>query len=123
MSFNSTFLSRSLQNHIIPAYEILKGFLQSHEQTITRVICYSYRVASNVKLLLHNEVSHSNIARLFCIWPRVYSSSNLLKTVHELKELGFDSSTSYFGIALLAKRSVTQTMWAEKLKPLRMELG
>ncbi|KAJ1395190.1 Transcription termination factor, mitochondrial/chloroplastic [Sesbania bispinosa] len=40
---------------------------------------------------------------------------SVAQIVEELKELGFDSSTSPFSVALLAKGSVSETSWAEKI--------
>ncbi|CAK8563665.1 unnamed protein product [Lathyrus sativus] len=113
-------LRRSLENHIIPAYECAKGFLQSDRKTIACVkrFCFLSQsgVSDNVKLLLDNGVSHSNIARLFHWWPSIFYSFDLLNTVEELKQLGFDGSTSAFSKAFLAKRSVTKAKWDEKVE-------
>ncbi|TKY54135.1 Mitochodrial transcription termination factor-related [Spatholobus suberectus] len=68
-----------------------------------------------VKLLLGNGFTHSNVAKLLRRWPIVLCSSNLLKTVEELKQMGFDPSTSYFSVAMLAKRTVNKTRWGEKI--------
>ncbi|KAL5065412.1 hypothetical protein RYX36_027149 [Vicia faba] len=113
-------LRRSLENHIVPAYQCAKGFLQSDKKTIACVkrfcfLCQS-GVPENVKLLLDNGVSHSNIARLFHWWPSIICSFDLLHTVEELKELGFDGSTSAFSKAFLAKRSATKAQWDEKVE-------
>lgn len=50
------------------------------------------------------------------MWPSVICSSNLSDTVRELKDLGFDSSTNAFAVALLAKRTVNKTKWGEKVE-------
>ncbi|PNY06684.1 hypothetical protein L195_g003159 [Trifolium pratense] len=117
---NPRFLSRSLQNHIIPTYECAKGFLQSDKKIIACVKRYcflsQYDLPNKVKLLLDNGVSHSNIARLFQWWPSIFDSSDLLNTVEELKQLGFDSKTSTFSIAFLAKKTVTKAKWDEKVE-------
>jgi hypothetical protein len=72
--------------------------------------------SSNVKLLLDQGMNNSKIAMLFRIWPKIYSSSNLLHTVEELKQLGFNSSNCSFGVALLAKRSLNKTRWDHKVE-------
>ncbi|XP_073219856.1 uncharacterized protein [Cicer arietinum] len=113
-------LKRSLENHIIPAYESAREILQSDKQTIASVkrFCYLCQdgVESNIKLMLDNGVSHSNIARLFNWWPSIFCSSDLLITIEELKELGFNSTTSAYSSAFLAKRTVTKDKWAEKVE-------
>ncbi|AES91847.1 putative transcription regulator mTERF family [Medicago truncatula] len=118
---NPKFLLRSLHNHIIPTYDFIRGFLQSDKQAITCINRYASfisdsRVETNVKLLLDNGATHSNIATLLRSSPRIYCSSNLLETIQELKQLGFNSSTSTFSIALVAKRTVNDTRWAEKVE-------
>ncbi|WJX90611.1 hypothetical protein P8452_72487 [Trifolium repens] len=117
---NPRFLRRSLQNHIIPNYECAKGLLQSDKKIIACVKRYSFlsqnHLPKNVKLLLDNGVSHSNIARLLQWWPSIFESFDLLDTVEELKQLGFDSKTSPFSIAFLAKKTVTKAKWDEKVE-------
>ncbi|KAL5081906.1 hypothetical protein RYX36_010327, partial [Vicia faba] len=97
-----------------------QGFLQSDKKTIACVKRFCFLCQSglpeNVKLLLDNGVSHSNIARLFHWWPSIICSFDLLHTVEELKELGFDGSTSAFSKAFLAKRSATKAQWDEKVE-------
>ncbi|RDX74844.1 hypothetical protein CR513_45353, partial [Mucuna pruriens] len=115
------FLSRSLENHIVPAYDFVRGFLQSDKQIIAclyRNSCFfsDGRVTLNARMLLDNGVKRSNIAKLLRMWPSILCSCNLSDTVRELKEMGFDSSTSTFSVALLAKRTVNKTKWGEKVE-------
>ncbi|KAK7363612.1 hypothetical protein VNO77_05761 [Canavalia gladiata] len=121
VSTGPRFLSRSLENHIVPAYEFVRGFLHSDDQIIAcmmRNSCFlsDGRLAFNSKLLLDNGVRPSDIANLLRRWPSVLSSANMLKTVEELKEIGFASSTSTFSVALLAKRTVNKTKWDDKVE-------
>jgi mTERF domain-containing protein len=117
---NPRFLRRSLENHIIPTYECAKGLLQSDKKIIACVKRYGFlsqdHLPKNVKLLLDNGVSHSNIARLFQWWPSIFESFDLLNIVEELKKLGFDSKTSTFSIAFLAKKTVSKAKWDEKVE-------
>ncbi|WJX96142.1 hypothetical protein P8452_77385 [Trifolium repens] len=117
---NPRFLRRSLENHIIPTYECAKGLLQSDKKIIACVKRYGFlsqdHLPKNVKLLLDNGVSHSNIVRLFQWWPSIFESFDLLNIVEELKKLGFDSKTSTFSIAFLAKKTVSKAKWDEKVE-------
>ncbi|WJX96140.1 hypothetical protein P8452_77383 [Trifolium repens] len=117
---NPKFLRRSLENHIIPNYECVKGLLQSDKKVIASVKRFSFlcqnQLPNKVKLLLDNGVSYSNVARLFHWWPSILNSYDLLNTVEELKQLGFNSSTSAFSKAFLAKRTVTKAKWDEKVE-------
>ncbi|XP_028241702.1 uncharacterized protein LOC114420057 [Glycine soja] len=114
------FLERSLENHIIPTCEFVRGFLQSDKRMIHLLIrspklLNESSVTPNIKLLLDNGVTHSSIALLLQRRNQLLWSANLLKTVEELKQMGFDPSTSTFSMALLAKRTVGKTKWAEKI--------
>ncbi|KAL2339053.1 hypothetical protein Fmac_013499 [Flemingia macrophylla] len=107
----STFLHRPKEH--------LRGFLESDEQIIDLLIwnpCFLYdgRFPSNFKLLLGVGITHSNIDILLKRWPNILCSTNLLKTFQELKQMGFDISTSTFCIAFLAKRAVNKTKWEEE---------
>ncbi|KAK7363598.1 hypothetical protein VNO77_05746 [Canavalia gladiata] len=121
VSTNPRFLTRSLENHIIPSYELVKGFLQSDQQVVAcikrscRFLCDG-NLALNVKLLLDCGVKREDISKLFRMWPAIFYSAQLLDTVEELKQLGFQPSTLTFCIALLAKKSVNKTKWDEKVE-------
>ncbi|XP_027338294.1 uncharacterized protein LOC113852255 [Abrus precatorius] len=69
----------------------------------------------NVKLLIDCGVSDSNIVMLLRKWPSIFSSIQLLKEVEEVKGLGFDPSKSSFSTALLAKHTVRNSHWDEKV--------
>ena len=89
------FLTRSLENHLVPEYEFVRGFLQSDKQTIAclnrnSVFFSDSRVIENAKLLLDHGVTRSSIAMFLRTWPSVLCSRDLLKTVEGLKELGFN---------------------------------
>jgi len=117
---NPKFFLRSLHDHIIPTYHFVRGFLKSDKQTITCINCYISeslrRIESNVKLLLDNGVSHSNIARLLHRRHNILCFHHLWNTVEELKQLGFNASTSPFSVAFLAKRTVNKAKWDHKVE-------
>ncbi|CAJ2662089.1 unnamed protein product [Trifolium pratense] len=121
ISQNPRILSPSLNNHIVPTYELVYRFLKSHKETIARVILNSafhgdYHVPSNIKLLIENGVSESNIARLLRSWPLALRTRyNMVKLVEELKDLGFNPSKTTFSIAVVAKTYVSETRWKEKV--------
>ena len=116
----SIILQRSLENHIIPSYELLKGILRSDEQTIACIKSYTQllfpsRIHSNVKLLRDNGVPDSNIARLLLKRPSVLCSVDLGKAVDELLQLGFNPSKAVFSLALIAKKAVSKHQWDAKI--------
>ena len=77
------FLERSLDIHIIPTYEFVRGFLQSDKRMIHLLIrspnlLYEGSVTPNIKLLLDNGVTHSNIALLLQRRNNIESSNWLM---------------------------------------------
>ncbi|XP_020227813.1 uncharacterized protein LOC109809007 [Cajanus cajan] len=117
-------LSRSLHKHIVPAYEFFRAFLLSDAQIIACLVrnsCFfsDGRVPLNTKMLLDNGATRSTIAKLLRMWPSILCSCNLSDTILELKQMGFDSSTTTFSVALLAKRTVNKAKWGEKVEAFR----
>ncbi|MCH92795.1 mTERF protein [Trifolium medium] len=120
VSKNPRVLSPSLKNHIVPTYEWVYRILKSHKETIALVILDpafhgGNHVPSNIRLLIENGVSDSNIARLLRNWVQVFRTHDMLKLVEELKDLGFKPTQTTFAIALHAKTYVIENMWKEKV--------
>ncbi|GAU45525.1 hypothetical protein TSUD_400720 [Trifolium subterraneum] len=120
VSKNPRVLSPSLKNHIVPTYEVVYRILKSHDETITRVILDpvyhgNNHVHANIRLLIENGVSDSNIARLLRNWGQVFRTHDMLKLVEELKDLGFSPTQTTFAIALHAKTYVIKNLWKEKV--------
>ncbi|XP_061341140.1 uncharacterized protein LOC133287527 [Gastrolobium bilobum] len=121
---NPRFLVLSLENRIIPAYYVVNSILQSDKMVLASIICCPSLLSSNclvpnVKLLVDNGVARFNLLSILRTKPYVISSTDLGKIVQELRYLGFDPSKSYFGIALVAKRSVDKSRWNEKIDTFR----
>ncbi|WJX23608.1 hypothetical protein P8452_12807 [Trifolium repens] len=120
VSKNPRILSASLKNCIVPTYELLYRFLQSDNDTIACVIqnrnllCENI-VTHNITMLVENGVANSNISRMLRLCGRIFHSSDLLKLVDDVKDLGFNPSKITFSVALIAKASVTKTLWKEKV--------
>ncbi|GAU10000.1 hypothetical protein TSUD_301260 [Trifolium subterraneum] len=117
---NPAVLSASLENRIVPAYEFVYRFLQSDKETIAMLnynptIFGSAYVVHNIKVLIESGVTDSNIARSLRTWIKLFYRTDLHELVEELKGLGFDPSRSIFAIALIAKTSITKTLWKEKV--------
>jgi mTERF domain-containing protein len=60
-------------------------------------------------------VCDSNIARLLQQRPSIFSSTDLLKSLEEVKGLGFDPSMTTFEAALMAKKCMTKKLWNQKV--------
>ncbi|KAJ1407633.1 Transcription termination factor, mitochondrial/chloroplastic [Sesbania bispinosa] len=112
----SRVLSRSLENNIIPLYELFKRFLKSDKDVITYLIlCWSHHTMANIKLMIDYRVFDLSIARLFVPPPTILASTNLLKSLDEVKGLRVDPSKSTFGVALVARKGVSKSRWDEKV--------
>jgi mTERF domain-containing protein len=115
-------LSPSLENHIVPTYELLYRFLQSDKDVIACVIgnptlLTHHFVSHNIRVLIENGVVDSNISKLLRMKSRVViiPTNEFLNVLEELKDLGFNPSQSLFYVALIAKITVTKTLWEEKV--------
>ncbi|KAI9123317.1 hypothetical protein K1719_006206 [Acacia pycnantha] len=115
------FLMRSLENHIIPSYEMLKGFLQNDKTTISSIkgypdMLYDSRAIQSINLLLENGVSRTNVALILGRRPRALHSPNVLaKAVEEVKCLGFNPLCTTFSVALIAKTLLSKSLWDAKV--------
>ncbi|KAK7348229.1 hypothetical protein VNO80_22779 [Phaseolus coccineus] len=123
VSKSPRFLRYSLNNHIIPIFELIRTFLPSDLRALAVLIaCPNFigdsRVASNVQMLLDAGVTHSGIRYLLCSRPSVLCS-DLRNVVEEVKLLGFDPLKLSFALALLAKRAVSKPLWDAKVEALK----
>ncbi|CAK8563666.1 unnamed protein product [Lathyrus sativus] len=121
---SSSFLRVSLEKHIIPAFELVRGFCPSDKKAITSIIICpasmsDIRMKPNVQFLLDIGVNSSSIYHLLSTRPSVICSTDLRKAVQEIKELGFHPSKYNFCVALLAKRGITKSQWDAKVDVLK----
>ncbi|KAF7837839.1 mTERF protein [Senna tora] len=115
------FLDRSLEDHIIPTYQLLKGIFISDKATVNSIkrypaLLYESRIVINVNFLLENGVARSNIAYLLGRSSVPLSSPDIVMgAVEELKGLGFNPLTSPFSRAFAAKLGVSKSQWDAKV--------
>ncbi|XP_073220705.1 uncharacterized protein [Cicer arietinum] len=122
VSKNPLLLSSSLENQIVPAYEFVYRFLKSHKNTIAcargnpSFFGHIY-MPRNIKLLIENGVTDSNIATLLQLWSRAFKlrTTDTLKVVEELKDMGFNPKQTIFAVAMAAKASLSKARWKEKV--------
>ncbi|WVZ20350.1 hypothetical protein V8G54_007672 [Vigna mungo] len=118
-------LRPSLKNHIVPPYELIYKFLQCHVKTygsMFRNTCFfgGDRLTHKIILLLENEVSESNIARLLGKHTKaLFASNDIVKSVKEVKDLGFDPSETTFFKALMAIKKISPSLWKAKVDTLK----
>ncbi|XP_057453707.1 uncharacterized protein LOC130745450 [Lotus japonicus] len=114
------FLLKSLENHIIPAFEFVRRFSPSDEKALACALfgSTSYTIAlmkSKVQLLLDMGVPPSNIYILLRTRPSMLGCANMKEAVEEVKGLGFHPSKTHFVAALQAKSSIPKSLWDAKL--------
>ncbi|GAU47452.1 hypothetical protein TSUD_404010 [Trifolium subterraneum] len=79
---------------------------------------YPYqRTVANINLMTDFGVCDSTIARLLQTRSRssIFGSTDLIKSLEEVKGLGFCPSTTNFGIALIGKKGLGERLWNEKV--------
>ncbi|WJX27911.1 hypothetical protein P8452_16687 [Trifolium repens] len=60
-------------------------------------------------------VCDSVIARFLQTRPSIFGSTDLIKSLEEVKGLGFDPSMTTFEAALMAKKCISKKLWNQKV--------
>ncbi|KAK2395046.1 transcription termination factor MTERF5, chloroplastic [Trifolium repens] len=116
-------LKFSLEKRIIPLFELLSRFLKTNQDVIVCLIRHTTafqmntnpRMLVNINLMTDFGVCDSNIARLLQERPSIFGSNDLIKSLEEVKGLGFDPSMTIFGTALMAKKCISKKLWNQKV--------
>ncbi|RHN73223.1 putative transcription regulator mTERF family [Medicago truncatula] len=122
LTANPKILQSSLEKRIIPLFQLLNRFSKTNKDTIVCLIrnslsfiIYPYHVLeANINLMIEFGVSDSNIARLLQTRSSIFGSTDLIKSLEEVKCLGFHPSKTTFGAALIAKKC-SKKLWDEKV--------
>ncbi|PKI65078.1 hypothetical protein CRG98_014547 [Punica granatum] len=117
-------LWRSLDRLIIPHFNFFRSILKSNEKTlraVRRIAWAGSTVAPNIRYLLDNGVSESNVAGLLLYVPTVlYSSHSRLREAMQVsKEMGLDPRKSMFQNALLVVLGMSKSSWESKARVYR----
>ncbi|XP_045792396.1 uncharacterized protein LOC123887150 isoform X2 [Trifolium pratense] len=123
LTANPGILLHGLKKRIIPLFELLSRFLKTDKHVIVRLIrqwhsfdCMSYDlIVANINLMSDFGVCNSAIAVFFQTNTSIFGSTDLIKSLEEVKGLGFDPSTTTFGVALMAKKCMSKTLWNQKV--------
>ena len=70
---------------------------------------------ANINLTTDFGVCNSTIFKLLQTRPSIFGSTDLIKSLEEVKGLGFHPSMTNFGVALLAKKVMSNKLWDEKV--------
>lgn len=116
------FLLRSLENCVIPCYDLLKTLVESDERAIECLMRRPFlisetSIADNAQFLLDIGVPGSKIILLFSRRPLSVgiNPESFKKAVEEVKELGFNPQRSDFVLALHVKIVVSESTWKRKV--------
>ena len=115
-------LQRSLEKRIIPPFELLNRFSKTDKDTIVPIIRNSsaftvyprHVLEANTNLMSDFGVSDNVIASLLHSRTPIFGSKDLIKSLEEVKALGFDPSMTTFGTALKAKIGLSKKLWNAK---------
>jgi mTERF domain-containing protein len=116
-------LQFSLEKRIIPLFELLSRFFKTNKDVIVCLIqnsmaigCNPYHlIVANINLMTDFGFCDTNIARLLQTRPSIFGSNDLIKSLEEVKGLGFNPSMTTFVVALMAKKCMTKKLWNQKV--------
>ncbi|KAJ4833030.1 hypothetical protein Tsubulata_010658 [Turnera subulata] len=125
LTSNPSVLGRSLENHVIPIYNLIRNVVDSDEKAIAvlkRGRNYIFKndldshMGFSINFLRDNGVPQSRIAMLLHTSPQVVGYvGRLEETVVKLKEMGFNPSRYNFIMALMAMNGQSPSKWRKKL--------
>ncbi|KAI8005004.1 hypothetical protein LOK49_LG08G03169 [Camellia lanceoleosa] len=126
LSSEPTILKRSLENQIIPSFNILKNFMGSEEELIycikrfARVLVCDLQVfvIPNIEIMREAGVPNANIVSLFKYHPKRFMtpSDRFTKIVNEVKKMGFNPVSWQFVIAVKAFSAMSISTWEKKVE-------
>ncbi|GAV79315.1 mTERF domain-containing protein [Cephalotus follicularis] len=129
---NGRILLSSLQNHIIPTFDFLKGFFETNENLICALkpfrsvlTCNLPKVMMpNIATLRAHGLPELHINRLMVLQPQALMLRVDLfeEAVDKVKEMGFEPSSKLFIVALRSVSAMSKVKWAQK-KEVLMSFG
>ncbi|WJX23643.1 hypothetical protein P8452_12840 [Trifolium repens] len=123
LTVNPRILQSSLEKRIIPLFELLSRFFKTNKDVIVCLIrhpcsfnCIPYDlIVANINLMTDFGVCDSVIARFLQTRPIIFGSTDLIKSLEEVKGLGFNPSMTTFEAALMAKKCISKKLWNQKV--------
>jgi mTERF domain-containing protein len=123
VSSNPHLLGRSLNEYIIPSYDLLKSVLLVDEKVLrafkhSAMVNIANNMLPNVSLLRELGVPHYVISSFLMNNPRTAFSNHtkFVGAVNEVKEMGFDPLKTTFVIAIHVFSIIRQPMLESKLE-------
>ncbi|KAK9088558.1 hypothetical protein Scep_027640 [Stephania cephalantha] len=120
---------RSIKCQIVPSVECVRRFVKT-EENVVRVIKRSKlmldnnpraRLEPNISVFRDCKVPESRIAYLLMSQPRILmlKTDVLKRKIEEVKELGFQTESGMFTVAMHAKCSMSESTWNSKVSLLK----
>ncbi|KAF8395567.1 hypothetical protein HHK36_019517 [Tetracentron sinense] len=125
LSANPKILRRSLENQIIPSFNIVKSFLHTDENIAfalerTTWILHSIQksIGPNVAILRSHGVPESMIFKIIITRPRLLSleTDHFSRFVTKIVQMGFDPLSLMFVYGLRTLLGMKKSTWEAKLK-------
>ncbi|XP_058757906.1 uncharacterized protein LOC131631145 [Vicia villosa] len=124
---NTSFLSKSLDKHLIPRYEIIRSLVCNDKEVVSALKHGSWNLncgwvvndaALNIEVLRNLGVPQGCISLLVSNFPGVAFTKHSIfaEAVNSVKEIGFDPSKSNFVLALQVFAKMNKDIWESRFK-------
>ncbi|PRQ26295.1 putative transcription regulator mTERF family [Rosa chinensis] len=121
VTHSQSILDRSLENHIVPSFNLLKDVVHSDVKVLGILKCspwifrqkLSKTMMPNIELLRALGMPQSSIARLLTYYVQIVMKEpeSFSQLVGEVEQLGFDLRKTFFVQAMLALSGKNKTTW------------
>ncbi|KAM5563958.1 hypothetical protein ABKV19_018529 [Rosa sericea] len=121
VTYSRSILDRSLENHIVPSFNLLKDVVHSDVKVLGILKCspwifrqkLSKTMMPNIELLRELGMPQSSIARLITYYVQIVmrEPESFSQLVGEVEQLGFDLRKTFFVQAMLALSGKNKTTW------------
>ncbi|RZC75772.1 hypothetical protein C5167_000237 [Papaver somniferum] len=126
LSTNSTVLTRSLQNHIIPFFNFIKNIVGTDRytcivfrRTMFPPVGFIEKMKLNLQVLRDEGVPQSKIVKFLISHPRSLCTGKFKDIIQEIKGMGFDPHKYAFTSAIHALSAMSKSTWEMKLNVFR----
>ncbi|XP_058757905.1 uncharacterized protein LOC131631144 [Vicia villosa] len=124
---NTFFLSRSLEKHIRPRYEVIRSLVSNDKEVVSALKYGSWNLRCgwvvndavlNIEVLRKHGVPQPCISLLVSNFPGVAFTKHsiFVEAVNSVKEMGFDPFKSNFVLALQVFAKMNKDIWESRFK-------
>lgn len=124
---NTSFLSKSLDKHLIPRYEVIRSLVCNDKEVVSALKHGSWNLhcgwavndaVLNIEVLRNLGVPQGCISLLVSNFPGIAFTKHsiFVEAVNSVKEIGFDPSKSNFVLALQVFAKMNKDIWESRFK-------